>query len=732
MFTLRLKRASTLIARYPTEEFAELLDRRDTNSSRNFGRLDPFDRQRSAGLSSAAFQRLEPPGLGEKQFGSAGMAANVTHDAMANATRALSMDAVEKAKSGHPGLPMGMADVATVLFRDVLKFDAADPAWPDRDRFVLSAGHGSMLLYSLLYLTGTGGMTIDDLKQFRQVGSKTPGHPEYRHTIGVETTTGPLGQGIATAVGMALAESMLAAEFGDLVDHHTYVLASDGDLMEGVSQEAIAIAGHLRLNKLIVLYDYNHISIDGATSLSDSVDQVARFKSAGWRAGHIDGHDPKQILRALRAAKRSDKPTLIACKTTIGFGAPTRAGTNKAHGEALGATEIAGARANLHWPHEPFVVPEDILSAWRSVGRRGKGKRNKWRRLLKSKPDEVRGEFERRIAGDLPKNFDDVVNAYKQKLAADAPEIATRKAGEAALKIIAPAVPELATGSADLTGSNNTKVEATKEITPTDKSGRYIHWGIREHGMAAACNGIALHGGFIPSGASFLCFTDYCRPALRIAALAGIRVVHVFTHDSIGLGEDGPTHQPVEHLASLRAMPNFYIWRPADSVETVECWQAALEREHSPSILALTRQGLPALRTTQVEENLCARGGYEISPASGEAQVSIFASGSEVSLAVAAQAQLKAKGVAARVVSMPCFKAFFEQPDDYRRSVIGAATVRVGVEAAVRFGWDAIIGDGPFIGMKTFGESGPYKAVFQHFGITPEAVVEAALARLKA
>jgi transketolase len=658
------------------------------------------------------------------------MAANVTHDAMANATRALSMDAVEKAKSGHPGLPMGAADMATVLFRDLMKFDAGDPHWPDRDRFVLSAGHGSMLLYSLLYLTGTGDMGIEDLKQFRQVGSKTPGHPEYRHTVGVETTTGPLGQGIATAVGMALAESMLAAEFGDLVDHHTYVLASDGDLMEGVSQEAIAIAGHLRLNKLIVLYDNNHISIDGATSLSDSVDQVARFKSAGWRAGHIDGHDPKQILRALRAAKRSDKPTLIACKTTIGFGAPTRAGTNKAHGEALGATEIAGARANLHWPHEPFVVPEDILSAWRSVGRRGKGKRNKWRRLLKSKPDEVRGEFERRIAGDLPKNFDDVVNAYKEKLAADAPEIATRKAGEAALKIIAPAVPELATGSADLTGSNNTKVEATKEITPTDKSGRYIHWGIREHGMAAACNGMALHGGLIPSGASFLCFTDYCRPSLRLAALMGVRVCHVFTHDSIGLGEDGPTHQPVEHLATLRAIPNLLMFRSADSVETVECWQAALKSKNSPSIMALTRQNLPAFRRTHVVENLSALGAYEILPANGKAAVSIFASGSEVSIGVAAQKILADKGVAARVVSVPCMDLFFEQSEAYQRSVIGDAPIKVGVEAAIRQSWDAIIGDGPFVGMKSYGASGTYKALYEHFGITPQAVADAALARV--
>ena len=663
------------------------------------------------------------------------MSTSVAHDSMANAIRFLAVDAVEKAKSGHPGLPMGAADIATVLFRDVLKFDAADPHWPDRDRFVLSAGHGSMLLYALLYLTGVGGdkgLTIDDLKHFRQVGSKTPGHPEYGHTLGVETTTGPLGQGIATSVGMAIAERMLAAHFPGIVDHRTYVLASDGDLMEGVSQEAIAIAGHLRLSKLIVFYDDNGISIDGKTSLSDSVDQVARFKSAGWNASHIDGLDPEAIRDAVHAAQSSDKPTMIACKTTIGFGAPHKAGTNKAHGEALGAEEVAGARKNLNWPYEPFVVPEDILAAWRTVGARGAPKREAWKRALEALDPAMRAEFERRIRGDLPKDFDAVVDAYKRKLAAEAPEIATRKAGEAALNVIAPAVPELVTSSADLTPSNNTKVAATAEITADDFSGRYIHWGIREHGMAAACNGMAAHGGIIPSGALFLIFTDYCRPALRLAALMKIRVAHVFTHDSIGLGEDGPTHQPIEQIASLRALPNLYLWRPADSVETVECWQAALEHAHSPSILALTRQSLPALRRAHVAENLCARGAYEIAPANGAAAVSIFASGSEVSLAVAAQGLLKDRGIAARVVSVPCMDAFFDQPEEYRKAVIGDAKVKVGVEAAVRFGWDAIIGDGPFIGMKGFGASGPYKAVYQFFGITAEAVADAAAKRLAA
>ncbi len=536
------------------------------------------------------------------------MATTPAQDSMANAIRFLAVDAVEKANSGHPGLPMGAADIATVLFRDLLKFDAADPHWPDRDRFVLSAGHGSMLLYALLYLTGTGGdkgLTIDDLKQFRQVGSKTPGHPEYGHTIGVETTTGPLGQGLGTAVGMAIAERMMAAHFPTVVDHRTYVLASDGDLMEGVSHEAIAIAGHYRLSKLIVFWDNNDISIDGKVSvLNDNVDQVERFKAAGWNACHVDGRDVAAILKAAREAQKSDRPTLIACRTTIGFGAPKKEGTRHAHGEALGAEEVAGARKNLNWPYPPFVVPDEILAAWRDIGARGAADRDEWRRRLSELDPVRREEFERRMNGKLPKGLDAVIDAYKRQLAEQAPEIATRKAGEAALNVIAPAVPELVTGSADLTPSNNTKVAATVEITPDDFSGRYIHWGIREHGMAAACNGLAVHGGIIPSGASFLVFTDYARPALRLAALMKIRVVHVFTHDSIGLGEDGPTHQPVEQIASLRAMPNMYLWRPCDSVETVECWQAALETPHSPSILALTRQSLPALRRTHVAENL--------------------------------------------------------------------------------------------------------------------------------
>ena len=655
----------------------------------------------------------------------------VTHEEMANAIRALAMDAVEKAKSGHPGLPMGAADIATVLFTKVLKYDAAAASWPDRDRFVLSAGHGSMLLYALLYLTGEPSMTIAELQRFRQLGSRTPGHPEYRHAPGVEATTGPLGQGLAMAAGMALAERMLNAEFGSIVDHHTYVLASDGDLMEGISQEAIAIAGHLRLNRLIVFHDENHVSIDGPLSLADSVDQVKRFQACNWSAVRIDGHDQKAILRAIRKAQKSDRPSLIACRTTIGFGAPTRAGTAKAHSEAFGPEEIAGTRRNLNWPYEPFVVPGPILAAWRKAGKRGAARGKAWKAALNLLPTARREEFERRLRGDLPASFGEAVIAYKRKLAEDRSPIATRKASQATLEVLAKAVPELLTGSADLTPSNNTKVAATADIGPSSYSGRYIHWGVREHGMAAAVNGIALHGGFIPSGASFLTFSDYCRPALRLSALMGIRAIEVFTHDSIGLGEDGPTHQPVEHLAALRAIPNLLVFRPADRTETLECWQLAVEAKTSPSILALTRQNLPSVRRDFRHENLSAAGAYELAPADGgSAKVSIFASGSEVSLALEARGILAERGIPTRVVSVPCMTLFLRQDRDRRQKIIGDTPVRVGVEAAVRQGWDAIIGeDGIFIGMTGFGASAPYKDVYNYFNITPEAVAEAAARR---
>ena len=663
------------------------------------------------------------------------MTVRVDPSRMANAIRALAMDAVEKAKSGHPGLPMGAADMATVLFTQFLKFDASDPAWPDRDRFVLSAGHGSMLLYALLYLTGNSSMTIEQIKNFRQLGSLTPGHPENFVTPGIETTTGPLGQGIATAVGMALAERRMAAEFGgDIVNHHTYVLASDGDLMEGISQEAIAFAGHLKLNKLIVLFDDNGISIDGAISLSDSVDQVKRFESAGWAAERIDGHDPKAIADALTRAQKSDRPTLIACKTVIGFGAPNKAGSEKSHGSPLGADEIAGARKNLKWDSPPLEIPQDILDAWRAAGSRGKDAHAAWTKTLGTKDAGARSEFERRMKGELPaKALADAVAAMKASLAASPKEIATRTASEHALEVLCAAVPEMIGGSADLTGSNNTRVKGMVAISANNYGGRYVNYGIREHGMAAAMNGMALHGGLIPYSGTFLVFSDYLRPALRLAALMGERVIHVLTHDSIGLGEDGPTHQPVEHLAALRAIPNCNTFRPCDTVETLECWQLALEAKERPSVLALTRQNLPQLRLANDADNKSAKGAYEISKADGEAKVSIFASGSEVSLAVEAQKLLVARGIPTRVVSVPCMDLLLELPKAQKAAIIGNAPVKIAVEAAIRQGWDAVIGsDGIFVGMDGFGASAPYKELYRHFGITAEAVAEAAQAALKA
>jgi len=657
------------------------------------------------------------------------------HDLMANAIRALAMDAVEQAKSGHPGLPMGAADIATVLFTQFMKFDPADPAWPDRDRFVLSAGHGSMLIYALLHLLGYEAMTIDQLKRFRQLGSITAGHPEHGHAPGVETTTGPLGQGLANAVGMAMAERHLAAVFGDeVVDHKTYVLASDGDLMEGISQEAIALAGHLKLSKLVVLFDDNGISIDGPLSLADSVDQVKRFEAAGWATAHIDGHDPAAIAAAIANAKTSDRPTLIACKTKIGFGAPTKAGTEKCHGSPLGADEIKGARAALGWSHPPFEIPADIRAMWRDAGARGKSDRQDWAKRVAALPSDKRTEFERRMRGEIAREkLAGAVHAVKRSLAAEPKEIATRVASENALNTLTAAIPEMIGGSADLTGSNNTRAKGMTAFSAANPAGRFIHYGVREHGMAAAMNGMALHGGVIPYSGTFLVFSDYCRPSIRLAALMGQRVIHVMTHDSIGLGEDGPTHQPVEHLAALRAIPNLLVFRPCDTVETIECWDLALKHKTGPSVLALTRQNLPQLRIGHDDHNASAAGAYEVVPADGGlAVVSIFASGSEVAIAIEARKFLRERGVHARVVSVPCMELFLALPEDDRADIVGAARVNVAVEAAVRQGWDAVIGsDGLFVGMSSFGASAPYKDLYRHFGITAERIADAALTELQ-
>ncbi|GAA0199627.1 transketolase [Actinomadura yumaensis] len=657
-------------------------------------------------------------------------APKATPQQMANAIRVLAMDGVEKAKSGHPGMPMGMADVATVLFSKFLKFDASRPDWADRDRFILSAGHGSMLIYALLHLTGYKAATKEELSNFRQWGSKTAGHPEYGHMPGVEVTTGPLGQGLATSVGFAMAERHLAAKYGeDLVDHRTWVIAGDGCLMEGVSQEAIALAGRYRLNKLTVLWDDNEITIDGKVSLSDATDQKARFKAAGWAVKAIDGHDMNAIKAALKWATRQDKPTLIACKTKIGKGAATMEGSHKTHGAALGAAEIAATRLGLAWDHEPFEMPQTIADAWAKVGRRGAKDRKKWEARLAASPQAA--DFTRAMKGDLPEGAFDALNAKIAELIETQPAQATRQSSGAALDQVFAAIPELVGGSADLTGSNNTFVAGTPIFDQPTYEGRYVNWGIREFGMAAAMNGLALHGGIIPYGGTFMVFSDYSRPAIRLGALMGVRAIHVLTHDSIGLGEDGPTHQPVEHLAALRAIPNLNVFRPADTVEAMECWQIALQSKTTPSAMALSRQKTPAVRTVAAMENLSARGAYEIKAASGEARATLFGTGTELALALKAAETLEAEGVPTRVVSVPCFELFEQQDAAYQASVIGRGTVRVAVEAAIKQGWERFIGeDGAFVGMTGFGASAPAEVLYDKFGVTADAVVAAVKARL--
>jgi transketolase len=647
---------------------------------------------------------------------------------MANALRALAMDAVEKAKSGHPGAPMGMADFATVLWSQFLRFDPNDPDWPNRDRFILSNGHASMLLYGLLHLTGYAEMTMAEIENFRQLGSRTAGHPERGHAKGIEVTTGPLGQGIANSVGMALAERILAARLGsDLIDHRTYVFCGDGCLMEGISHEAISFAGHLKLNKLTLLWDHNSITIDGGTQLSTVDDQVKRFAACGWNALSIDGHDTDAITAALKSAQTSDRPTFIACRTIIAFGAPTKAGTAAAHGNPLGPEEIAGARKRLGWEYPPFVIPDDVAQDWKAATIHGVKAAASWRQRLAAAKPEAREELNRLFKGDPAAGFKTAIAAAKAKFLTDPKKIATRQASGDVLAALVPALPELIGGSADLTPSNNTMVKGQRIIDADGFAGSYLHYGIREHAMAATMNGMAAHGGIVPYGGTFLIFTDYCRPAIRLSALMKLRVISVMTHDSIGLGEDGPTHQPVEHLAALRAIPTLLVFRPADPVETAECWELALGERSRPSILALTRQGVPSLRK-DAGDNKSARGAYVLAEATGKRQVTLLATGSEVGLAMIAREQLAAKNIAAAVVSMPCWKLFEAQDEAYRKQVLGEAP-RVAVEAAGGLGWDRYIGpNGRFIGMTGFGASAPAEALYKHFGITPEAVVSAALA----
>jgi len=650
----------------------------------------------------------------------------------ANAIRVLAMDGVQAANSGHPGLPLGMADVATVLFSKFLKFDAAAPNWPDRDRFVLSGGHGSMLLYSLLYLNGYPKITLDNLKAFRKLGSPCAGHPEYGALPGIETTTGPLGQGLTNAVGMAIGERILNARYGDtLVDHKTYVFCGDGDLMEGISHEAISLAGHLKLNKLVVLFDDNHITIDGAPSISDSTDTILRFEAAGWTTRRCDGQNADDVAAALTWAQNSDKSVLIACRTTIGFGSPKKAGTSKAHGEPLGADEVLATKQVLGWPSlEPFFVPDDILATWRANGKRGTDARKAWQARLAV--SDHKDAFEAALAADVPQQTLAALNAVKQKASAEKPAVATRKASEMALEAINATWPLTIGGSADLTPSNNTLTKGLTDIVPGDFSGRYIRYGIREHAMAATMNGLSLHGGVVPYGGTFLVFSDYCRPSIRLAALMGIRVIFVMTHDSIGVGEDGPTHQPVEQVAALRAIPGLRVYRPGDVVETAECWALALADKTHPSLLVLSRQNMATFRVQHTDENLSAKGGYVAAEAPG-AKVTLLATGSEVEMAFKARDLLAAENIPARVVAMPSWDRFEQQSATYRESVLGPGTVKVAIEAGIRFGWDRYIGsDGVFIGMSGFGASGAAKEVYKHFGITAEHAAAAAKSALKA
>ncbi|KAA2317356.1 transketolase [Pseudooceanicola sediminis] len=657
--------------------------------------------------------------------------AHPEHWSKATAIRALTLDAVAAANSGHSGMPMGMADVATVLFEKHLKFDASQPNWPDRDRFILSAGHGSMLLYSLLHLTGYEQFPIEELRNFRQWGARTAGHPENFLADAIETTTGPLGQGLANSVGFAMAEEMLRAQFSKkVVDHHTYVIAGDGCLMEGVSQEAIALAGRHELSKLIVFWDNNNITIDGTVDLSDRTDQPLRFKAAGWHVQEIDGHDPEAIDAAITAAKNAGKPSMIACKTHIALGHAAQ-DTSKGHGALTNPDQMAAAKAAYGWTSGAFEVPADVKSAWEAIGARGASEYTAWQERFAALSERRQGEFNRRLAGEVPNKLAAVVRALKKQVSESQPNVATRKASEMALEVINPVMDETVGGSADLTGSNNTLTADLGVFDVDNRKGRFVHWGIREHGMASAMNGMALHGGLKPYSGTFMCFTDYARPAMRLSALMRTSTIYVMTHDSIGLGEDGPTHQPVEHLAMLRATPNMLVFRPADVVETAEAWELALSQTGTPSTLSLTRQNVPTLRTDHKNKNLSAQGAYVMADATGKRQAILLATGSEVAIAMDARALLEAEGIGTRVVSMPCWELFEAQDEAIRKRVLPAGPVRVAVEAGVRLGWDKwLMGErgreakSAFVGMEGFGASAPAETLYEKFGITAEAIAE--------
>ena len=657
-------------------------------------------------------------------------AKNPEHWKKAAAIRALTLDAVAAANSGHSGMAMGMADVATVLFEKHMKFDAAAPNWPDRDRFILSAGHGSMLLYALLHLTGYADMTLDEIKNFRQWGAKTAGHPEYGHASGIETTTGPLGQGIANSVGFAIAEEILRATYGKKIqNHNTYVIAGDGCLMEGISQEAIGLAGRHELGQLIVLWDDNNITIDGTVELSDRTDQLQRFKASGWHVQAIDGHDPIAIDEALTAARKSKKPSMIACKTHIALGHAAQ-DTSKGHGALTDAAQLADAKAAYGWPYGAFEIPADVKAAWEAIGARGSAERAEWDSRFSGLSASKQAQFNRAFAGEAPKKLAAAIRKIKKDAAESEPKLATRSASEKTLQAVNPVMPETVGGSADLTGSNNTKTADMGIFDPENRAGRYIYYGIREHGMAAAMNGMALHGGIRPYGGTFMCFTDYARGAMRLSALMGVPTVYVMTHDSIGLGEDGPTHQPVEHLAISRATPNTLVFRPADITETAEAWEVALSQPSTPTVMALSRQGVPAVRHEYKSSNLSARGAYVLAEAEGKRQAILMATGTEVSLALEARDLLQAEGIGTRVVSMPCMELFAQQDDAYRKRILPGGAVRVAVEAAVRMGWDQwLLGErgreakAGFVGMTGFGASAPADRLYEEFGITAEAVV---------